>query len=515
MIDVNSIKASQLQLIKGIIEKRREAGDLVFWTLYLDASQIGMRIDTCATSQCISMLTTADKSSLLDDHYRIYICKAINTIVRLRDQKGAWPSEIAPHELKEFSKRAHLGDIAIGDNYFALTALLDADFLDKNFRYSEFLTDELKSLSGRIKFICKSIDWLFDNQATDSSVAKLGWNYTNSKESYEAATLTTTNVLLVLSRILYKLRQNLKNGCESETEDFYKEYINKLFSSINTTLKYATDDKNLKLHFGDIPASYSVGKIWGKKGSSLIHTCKLINLLYYNKKYNFIDNDKITMLGHFIVSRANKPNLFSSDGISQMICFEPYQLSKVDEFIGLLGNINIDHENYAEGIILFTLINMRANGYPVEPDLIEKNWIALAKLSDDDYDDSIEFYRCRSTRNTTCHYPVYASHEAYMAIDSYLNLLKISSEPIASNNQFKEQKDEIESYIQALENFSKATLTVDKPQYYEHARGKILMVIAKCKDALNQTDLTKMKKLYNEARQIISDEKINLNQTPQ
>lgn len=515
MINVDSIKASQSQLIEGIIKKRREAGDLVFWTLYLDASQIGMRIDTCATSQCVSMLTTADKRFLLDSRYRIYICKAINTIVRLRDQTGAWPSEIAPHELKEFSKEAHLGDIAIGDNYFALTALLDADFLDEDFLYSDFLTDELKSLSGRIKFICKSIDWLFAHHASDKTDIKFGWNYTNSKEVHEAVTLTTINVLFVLSRIVYKLRQILDNDRENRYGDFYKEYVDKLLPFIDKALKYATDDNNMKLHVGDSPASYSVGKLWGQKGSSLIHTCKLINLLYYNNKFNCLSNDKIAMLGHFIVSRACNPDLFSTDGISKLICFEPYQLSKVDEFIGPLGTINIDHENYAEGILLYTLINMSANSYPVPMDLIEKVWLALAELSDDDDDASTEFYRCRSTRNSTCHYPVYASHEAYMAIDSYLNLPQSASEPMERNNQIEELKGEIESYIRTLEKFSKDTLTVDKPKYYEHARRKIAEAIEKCKGALNQTDLEQMKKLYQEARNIISEEKINLNQTPQ
>ena len=187
-------------LVDGIANKAIFTGLVPkFWQLYLDAKvELGLDIvDTCATSQCLSVLAKA-KYNDTD-----LISEAVASVVRLRNEEGSWPSAITPDELKNPEKRRK-GDTAIGDNCFALTALIDANFLSDDFIYLKHLSENYKDLYYRISFILTSVDWLLENKAKDG----IGWYYTDNREAKsKSVTLTTLNVLQTFSEIIYCLKK--------------------------------------------------------------------------------------------------------------------------------------------------------------------------------------------------------------------------------------------------------------------------------------------------------------------
>ena len=89
--------------------------------------------------------------------------------------------------------------------------------------------------------------------------------------------------------------------------------------------------------------------------------------------------------------------------------------------LGLYASpIRVDHENFAEGITLSTLVNLRTCGYEVSEETINT---ILSLLLNRMSRTIPNFFRCRSEREKErdLWYTVYASYEAYMALEAYVN----------------------------------------------------------------------------------------------
>lgn len=409
-MNIEKIREKLNNLVVGIAQNAIDTGGLVpkFWQLYLGADQRFSKVDTCATSHCLSILANA--------HYtdENLISNAVASVVRLRNEEGSWPSAITTSELAHPDTRMK-GDTAIGDNCFALTALIDAGFLNANFCYASQLSNDFESLYYRIKYVLKAVDWLLNNKATDN----LGWYYTDNKEiPHSSVMLTTLNVLQVFSKIIFwlnvsstnnKLDPNQKNECIL--------YRDQIVAELQRIVEHIVDSNNI---FEDIQYEWkAIGTSIKIDAPSIIHTCKLVNLILYNKKFNNLELfSEVQDLARYVIDKSKSQQIFEAS--CKDFYFEYYDLNKLND-LGLYASpIQVDHENFAEGIALSTLIDLQACGYVVKEETIN----TILNLLLDRMSRTIpNFFRCRSEREKERNlwYPVYASYEAYMALKSYVD----------------------------------------------------------------------------------------------
>lgn len=415
---IDKIKEKLNNLVIGIANTAIDTNGRVpkFWQLYLDAKvELGLDIvDTCATSQCLSILAKASYQdvNLIND--------AVSSVIRLRNSQGSWPSAITVDELESPEKRRR-GDTAIGDNCFALTALIDAGFLNEQFRYGALLSTDLQNLYSRIEFVYKAVNWLLENKAKDG----LGWYYTDEKNDvHSSVTLTTINVLQVLSKIIFELDKCCKNSqLTTEQQSNCNRFKKSIVSEIEEIANILTAPYNI---YDNIQNDWkAIGTSIKSSAPSIIHTCKLVNLILYNKKYNGIAlYSDVNDLIQYVLD--NTKSLEAFDSLCNEFYFENYALHKLNALGLPAPTIQVDHENFAEGIVLYTLIEIKMNGVLVQDEIIENMLNALIKRMNPLVPN---FYYCRSERakENNCWHPVYASYEAYIALNSYIDSLKVNS----------------------------------------------------------------------------------------
>lgn len=422
MINVANLERRSRLLVKTIVDKAKRDDSqntiYAYWTLYLDDKRNRPReIDTCATSYCISVLEL-DKQRLRNtgntDRYRYHdlIQQAIRTILKLRSLVGAWPSVVEPKILKQ-NNDEYSGDVAIGDNYYALTALMDVNFLSNSFEYIDNIDHTLQTLDGRVSFVCKSVEWLLSNQ---TQTEDFGWYYTNTKidASVRSVSIATTNILTILNRIknaLVTIRNN------AEARDCYI----KIDKAIKIILEYIVD--NIKTDGG-------IGKYIcdpNETYSSLLHTCKLVDSLVISENDNYID--ELEKAVNFIISGCQKYDCMF-ERASASFYSEQYNLVLPSK-----DEITIRHENFTEGILLFTLINLIQQHQKIG------SYVSKANISIDTISEIVDkilkqlesmqtkegeyngLFRCHVTRADGMH-PVYASFEGYRAIRLYQGIEK-------------------------------------------------------------------------------------------
>lgn len=419
-----------------------------FWQLYLDAKvEDGLNnVDTCATSQCLSVLASADykESGILDE--------AVASVVRLRNKEGSWPSAITVDELIDPTRRMK-GDTAIGDNCFALTALIDSGFLESNFKYGSKLpelSNDFQNIEFRVEFVIQAVDWLLGHKAQDG----VGWYFTdNIDEGKQSVALTTLNVLQVLSTIIFKLNKFTKdNALETTLKQQCEEYVKKLTEVLKETIEVFIAPSNI---YDDIQRDWkAIGTQIKSSKPSIIHTCKLVNLILFNKQYNGISlYDDVDDFINFIVD--NTESLEKFETCCSDFYFEHYNLHKLNALGLPARTIQVDHENYAEGIVLYTLTNLKLYGIVISEKSISNLVDGLIRMMNPL---APNFYRCRSKRaaEINCWYPVYASYEAYRALENYIKCFKVNTEePTNDIIQFA-----IKKVKEWTKNHSSSNLTV-------------------------------------------------------
>lgn len=424
MINIKNIERRSTYLVyiiknrvKVVKYPEEEEPRYAYWTLYLDDDRdIPREIDTCATSYCISVLE-AEKNRLLaigsSDKYLNHdtIQQAVRTLIKLRSKNGAWPSVINPKCLLD-SAPVPFNDVAIGDNFYALTALLDVGFLTKQFVYTNNIPKELLCIDGRIKYVCETIDWLLANRVLKDK-DNIGWYYTNTRDDKNCVpvTLATANVLYILNRI--------KNAIK----------MNKSFSSYNTKIDETIKQTN-DFFIMHIKSDHGIGKVIQSQSpqSSLLHTCKMVDALILSEDPNL--SDEISNAIDYIILSCQ--SLLNND-------FKDIDISFYTDNYKLLlpsGEIKISHENYIEGVLLYTLLNIliqnnQSGSYVSSKIKINKTDIeqvvnSLIKrlvnfqTKEGDYNG---LFMCHVSRNEGM-YPVYASFEGYRAYRMYMSLSK-------------------------------------------------------------------------------------------
>lgn len=418
MINVTNFERRSRFLVKKIAQKARFDNQTIpkyaYWTLYLDDNRKRPReVDTCATSYCISILE-AEKHRVLADGsldkyiYHDIIQQAIRTLICIRGKNGAWPSVVETRSLLSYGTE-YSGEVAIGDNFFALTALFDVGFLSKQFEYTNDIPDELLHLDGRISYICQTIDWLIDNKAISDGE---GWYYTNTKSNESrAVSYSTASILLMFN--------NIRNAIKGMDE--FRDYYDKLDNVIKTTNEYFVIN---------IRNSGGIGRLIQSSSpqSSLLHTCKMVDALLLSEDIEY--NNEIEKAVSFIVNQCRiKPNCDFKSEASDFYS-ENYNLVLPSGY-----EITILHENFIEGVLLYTLINIlkqcgKSASYASKLE-IDKSAVSdivyklLVQLEDmqtkqGEYNG---LFKCHVTRSEGS-YPVYASFEGYRAFRMYMSLGK-------------------------------------------------------------------------------------------
>jgi len=401
-----------------------------FWQLYLDADvrTTGLDVvDTCATSQALMILINSKR--LFDDFesFKDIICEAVASLVRLRDENGAWPSCISVQEMANLYRRE--GDIALGDNFYALSSLIAAGFLDSNFEYVDGLSDDFKSLSYRFNYFMKSLEWFDNYYANDEK----GWYYTT--ERIRSVSLTTINILMLFSETL---------KCLNDNKELVGEEVDKWIGKLKAEIKKVFSCFSFKSSYN----TASIGKYVSSPNNecnSVVHTCKLVDLILYNLKYNgFVLYDEWDDLVTFVLNELNDKGAVY-DEWENLVIFEKYTLHKQSIITGIASKpITVDHENYVDSIILHCLINALANGYDGIPDdLIDKMAFNLVQGFTNG------LVKCRSTREKSFECPVYTSCEAFITLNFYDDICLISKREDMYN--VIELKKAISYYIEVLQ----------------------------------------------------------------
>lgn len=403
---IEKLKEKLKELVFGISEKAIKTESVPrFWQLYLDSSdEKGFNsIDTCATSQCLSILAKAnhDDATLIGD--------AVESVIRLRNEQGSWPSAITPEELLSPSYRLK-GDTAIGDNCFALTALLDIGFLDEDYIDYTKSDDHFKLLSNRIKYVFKAVDWLLSNRADDNK----GWYYTD-KRNKESVILTTINVTSVFIRIIVSIDKLIKSNNIFEDEiTICRQYRDKIFDTVQQEMNCLLSSKNI---FDDpINDRKAIGCMFDSGQDSIIHTCKLLNILIDTQQHHLYTYNDTDDFIRYVVKSITDESYVSN---CEKYCFEHYTLQKKNALGASAPPINVDHENYYEAIILSTIARLKMVGYEsITNDVMITILNALIERMNNIYP---PFFKCRSQREAKngYEYPVYASYEAFCAITNY------------------------------------------------------------------------------------------------
>ena len=419
MINVSNLEKRSRFLVKAIADKAKydniDNPLYAYWALYLDDNRSKPReVDTCATSYCISVLETEKQRAISSGVSRKFIYhdiiqQAIRTLLRLRGENGAWPSVVEPKILQSPITK-YSGEVAIGDNFFALTALIDVGFLTKEFEYNIDIPDELLTLDGRIEYVFKTIDWLLENKAKQDCE---GWYYTNTIDSNISlsATISTTNILNIFSKI---------NNSIKGMQKFY-DYYSKISNEIKNILEFLAIN---------IKADGGIDKYVASSNqtSSLLHTCKMVDALVLSSNPDYLD--EIQNAISFIIATCKQNQFGDFNNMPVDFYSEQYNLVLPSE-----DEITIRHENFTEGVILYTLINIlsqynQSGSYVSKLSLkineiqliIEKTMLQLEAMQTKEGVCN-GLFKCHVTRSDGMH-PVYASFEGYRAIRLYHDLDK-------------------------------------------------------------------------------------------
>ena len=418
MINVSNFERRSRFLVKTIAKKAKfdnvDNPQYAYWALYLDDTRRRPReVDTCATSYCISVLE-AEKHRVVAEGsadkyiYHDIIQQAVRTLICLRGSNGAWPSVVDPNVF--FGNEINYsGEVAIGDNFFALTALLDVGFLTKQFEYVNDIPDELLSLEGRIRFVYQTVQWLLNNKAVSNDG---GWYYTNTKtEESVSVSIATANILIVLN--------NIRNAIKGMDE--FVEFYNLINETIEETNECFI--MNIKRDGG-------IGKTIESNvsQSSLLHTCKMVDALLLSEEAENID--EIEKAISFIIQKCEERSDCNFKNEEIDFFSENYNL-----VLPSGAEITIRHENYIEGVLLYTLLNIiiQSNKMGSYISKISFNRTTISNIihrlivnledmqtKQGDYNG---LFKCHVTRQEGMH-PVYASFEGYRAFRMYMSLDK-------------------------------------------------------------------------------------------
>lgn len=295
-----------------------------FWPLFL-VNQIdsNSEIDTCGTA--MGVLCFSD-----DPTQKLITTDSLKAILWLRNEDGSWPSKVSNLNGSEEPKREGV----INDTVYALTALLDAGFLDDKFSYTlEYSKTHINllDLKSRYFFFEKSIQWLIANRVNK------GWDYKGTEylrgTNFEPSVLPTVRVIILFSKIM-KIFEDIKT-----IDDSIHRNISDLKNEINETLDWLISIQN---------SDGGIGKKRGKS-STIVHSAlAIIALLQSNQKHH-IDHC-IKCMKYLLKTK----DIFDLNSLKHEELFDEYEQIIVERN-GNIYKAMINHENFVEEILIRAL----------------------------------------------------------------------------------------------------------------------------------------------------------------
>lgn len=467
MINTKNFTRRTDLLINYILQEKRSREDYTYWSLYLDDERKNPReIDTCATSFCISLLIlNEDKAKESFQSNRDIIQSALNTIIKIRRKNGCWPSVVAPKMIFQDQVITD-GEVALGDTCFALNALLDAGFLKKNFEYYNLVEKQLIDLDNRIDFLFQSVRWLLDNKSHEHSK---GWFYTNTSDKHESVPtmLATANVTLLFGRFINELEV-------LRLSDAQKAVLVEIKKAFNSAIDFTLININTDGGIGRIISRSS------RFSTSYVHTARLVDMLMYRN--NEDDSDELEAAINYLVNHyemVSKNNFAEADFYS-----EQYRLVLKDG-----DEIIISHENYLEGILLNTFINI-VNKSDSKESICSKIAIDRKRLESiiDRLISSLEgmqtrngafngVFKCRVSRPEGKH-PIYANLIGFQALTLYNSVMINGVKEIDEDSNYKclakcqalrgrlidaiNQYGLNSNYVEMTKNFQRSIVEIDE-----------------------------------------------------
>lgn len=418
--NAGSIADEKVKVKKGKGIATDEYSRYYYWPLCLDDNRDrgSLEIDTCSTSYCISTLAVmrnkidADEENLKE--IDMYIKGGLKTLFKLRRADGTYPPVIDVEKLN--SADEYKGGIAMSDNYFALTALLDAGFLNENFVYifpKEY--EGLRYFRNRVEYVLKTVEFFKSKmvyQAYDVERKYGGWYYTDEKDKAPEF-LPTANIIILLSRIsrIIEKYNDLAEQLAVINEMLHKAgaFLKKMSSTIN---------------------GVGIGERVGSAEASPVHTCKMIDALISMRNSSY-DNTIIKALTATVLNDNNYKDDFLNNTYKYS---ERYQLLKDVETSKYQ---NILHESYPESVMLYTLVNvirysLLANTSKDMKDCVIKGMSTILDRIEILADRLIQLQGCIGAGNLNLFkshirrndgdYPIYASAESFRAINAWADL---------------------------------------------------------------------------------------------
>lgn len=206
---LNSIENAKQCLISTQQKISLSGKDYLTWPLFFtDTTTPSSDVDVCTSALGIIALSKFDFRN--NNSIKQSVIDSINTLISIRNDDGSWPSKISL-----VSKDQLFMEGVISDTYYALFALLSVGFLSNNPLITSFKNLKngitYNTLDDRLAFINDSVEWLLDNRVDH----KQGWQYTgvsyledtNEKDSLPAYTTPTANALIILSEIIYLVKE--------------------------------------------------------------------------------------------------------------------------------------------------------------------------------------------------------------------------------------------------------------------------------------------------------------------
>lgn len=337
MISIKPILRKVDFVTQRVLDAKRVKENYAYWSLFLDDNRKNPReIDTCATSLCVSLLSESIDITKNDEVMDV-VRRGLNTLIRIRKDNGSWPSVVEPKIIGS-SEKIGDGIVAIGDTYFALSALLDTGFLRRSFPY-DLVFNDLSTVEKRWDYVLKSAEWLISNRSENVGS---GWYYTDEKNESKSypTVLATSNVAILFSRILQEQKKSIIDFSKGQ-EKTLCNIRNAYEKAVEMFLVFINEDGGI----GNILNSDEVSS------TSYLHTARLIDVLVSRNKLD--DKDDLKNAIQYVLNNYDNTIKTSINPLSSELYVERYELTTNDG-----GEISIFHENYIEGILSQMLLNI-------------------------------------------------------------------------------------------------------------------------------------------------------------
>jgi len=247
------------------------------------------------------------------------------------------------------------------------------------------------------------------------------------------------------------------------------------------------------------------------KQESLVHTCKLFNLLVSLPSY---DTSITGQLFNYIIANVghayNDNQEINDEWVVNNYVFEKYSIQKFDSYDTPLPSITIDHENYVEGILLTTLIGAKKKDYLIDVEIIHKAVNSLIARCRMGCSNKPPLFACHSNRDINVGHrncPVYSSYEAYMALEAYADSYNLifpitSIKETLTSSEAISFRDMLKAQILRLTEYKNDPDHIANPAIYGSSIKeckRLIEEVEKILASLSDANYAEQKKIYNDS----------------